>query len=52
LIFKCRNDNGPKWVKQHRRYRFRAFDFDPEKLKCASPTNDRSTLLKAISGHF
>lgn len=52
LIFKCRNDNCPKWVKQHRRYRFRAFDFDPEKLKCASLTNAPVNLAKSHFGSF
>lgn len=52
LIFKCRNDNCPKWVKHHRRYRFRAFDFDPEGLECASPAHSPVNLAKSRFSPF
>ncbi|MDI3534633.1 MAG: hypothetical protein PWQ82_998, partial [Thermosediminibacterales bacterium] len=51
-IFKCRNDNCPKWVRQHRRYRFRAYDFDPKELECASPINAPVNLAKSRFGPF
>jgi transposase-like protein/rubredoxin len=51
-VFKCRNDNCPKWVKHHRRYRFRAFDFDPDELECASPTNAPVNLARSRFSPF
>ncbi|MEQ6359709.1 hypothetical protein V7D15_08365 [Thermoanaerobacter thermohydrosulfuricus] len=52
LVFKCRNDNCPKWVKEHRRYRFKAFDFYPDKLACASHVNAPVNLAKSHFGPF
>jgi len=30
--YKCRNDNCSKWQNDNQRYRYRAFNFDPDKL--------------------
>ncbi|MGB9813158.1 MAG: IS6 family transposase [Thermovenabulum sp.] len=37
-VFKCCNDNCPKWLNHRKRYRFRAFDVNFEELSCSSPT--------------
>lgn len=51
-IFKCRNDNCPKWIKQGERYRFRAYDFEPDKLECSKPAKPSVNLANSHFGPF
>ena len=51
-VFKCRNDNCPKWLNQKRRYRFRAFDVNFEELSCSSPTASTVNLANSRFSSF
>lgn len=48
-VFKCRNDNCPKWLNHRKRYRFRAFDVDFDELSSSSPNAAPVNLAKS---HF
>jgi transposase-like protein len=51
-VFKCRNDNCPKWLKHRKRYRFRAFDVNFDELSCASPNAVPVNLAKSRFSPF
>lgn len=51
-VFKCRNDNCPKWLNHRKRYRFRAFDVNFDELACASPNAAPVNLAKSRFSPF
>ena len=50
--YKCRNDDCPKWIKEHKRYRYRAYNFEPEKLKVSTPDKEPVNLNKSHYSSF
>ncbi len=38
--YKCRNDECPKWLNEQKRYRHRAYNFEPEKLQISMPEKE------------
>lgn len=50
--YKCRNDDCSKWLQEHKRYRFRAFNFEPEKLEVSTPNKEPVNINNSHYGSF
>ena len=50
--YKCRNDDCSKWKNEHKRYRYRAYDFDVENLEVSRPDKEPVNLDHSQYGQF
>ena len=50
--YKCKNNECSKWVKHGKRYRFRAFDFEPDELQSSTPEKAPVNLANSHYGSF
>lgn len=50
--YKCRNDECDKWQNEHKRYRYRAYDFDVDDLEVSRPDKEPVNLDHSHYGNF
>ncbi|HKL41162.1 MAG TPA: DDE-type integrase/transposase/recombinase [Clostridia bacterium] len=50
--YKCRNDDCSKWENEHKRYRYRAYDFDADDLEVSRPDKEPVNLDHSQYGNF
>lgn len=50
--YKCRNDDCSKWKNEHKRYRYRAYNFDINKLELSRPDKEPVNLDHSHYGNF
>jgi len=50
--YRCRNNDCSKWTKEHKRYKYRAYDFDPDNFEISRPNKEPVNLDRSHYGNF